>query len=82
MKTKAPDLLPATRRVIEDIHDDEIRNLLLKGLHPHEVVDGWYYKLGMAFLRVQRKPQNKQKEKGPEVPEPPKKTQGGQTSLF
>lgn len=53
MAEKKPSLTPHTIKIIESIKSQEIRDLLLKGLHPSEVVEGWYYSLSLAIFKLQ-----------------------------
>lgn len=53
MKTAPPKLSKGTESVIRQIENDEVRELLLKGLHPAEVIEGWYYALSSGILRIQ-----------------------------
>ena len=47
-------LTPGTKKLISEIENEELRDLLSKGLHPSEVVEGWYSAVAMAVLRVQK----------------------------
>ena len=54
MKPSPPNLTPGTINLINQIKEEEVQELLLKGLHPSEVVEGWYYTLACGILRIQR----------------------------
>jgi hypothetical protein len=47
-------LSPGTLNIIDQIENKEIRDQLLLGLHPQEVVDGWYYALSSQIVKMQR----------------------------
>lgn len=55
LKTQPPTLADGTKNLINQIESKEIRDILLLGLHPAEVVEGWYFALASAILKQQRK---------------------------
>ena len=53
MKSGNPKLTQGTQRLVMQIKNETLRDLILKGLHPSEVVDGWYYALTVEILKEQ-----------------------------
>lgn len=53
IKAGAPKLTPGTLKMIKEIKNETIRELLLKGLHPSEVVEGWYFILASEIIKDQ-----------------------------
>ena len=55
IKTAPPKLLPGTVNLINQIENEEIRKMILLGLHPSELVDGFWYALASKIVNMQRR---------------------------